>query len=115
MGKHENDDGSEKYLIGIIALAILLDISFVIIAYLVYQTRRLKSSSTEENAEKTDEENYSRHSYDIPENNNCEHVDDEHSTYTALKRPDPAEEDDHLYGHLNQVPNVYVDQVETAI
>lgn len=59
----DHDDASEKYLIGIIALAILLVILFVIIAYLVYQTRLLKSSNTEANVETTNDENNPRHIY----------------------------------------------------
>ncbi|CAB4006567.1 Receptor-type tyrosine- phosphatase delta, partial [Paramuricea clavata] len=112
----EIDDGSGKYLTGIIVLAILLAISFVIIAYFIYQTRRLKSSNVEANAETTNDENNSRHIYDVPVSN-CEHVEDEQSTYTALKRPAPGEvNDDHLYGHLNQVlRNVYTNQGETGI
>jgi hypothetical protein len=35
---------------------------------------------------------------------NYEQVDDEQSTYTALKRPGPgAVNEDHLCGHLNQM------------
>jgi hypothetical protein len=68
-------------------LPILLFISFVIIAYFIYQTRRPKSSNTETIVETTNEENNSsRHIHDIPVSN-YEQVDDEQSTYTALKRP----------------------------
>ncbi len=36
---------------------------------------------------------------------NYEHVDDEQSKYTALKRAGPGEVyDGHLYAHLDQVP-----------
>jgi hypothetical protein len=37
---------------------------------------------------------------------NYEHVDDEQSMYTALKRAGPGEvhDDGHLYAHLGQVP-----------
>ena len=112
----DHDDASEKYLIGIIALAILLVISFVIIAYFIYQTRRPKASNTEANVETTNDENNSRHIYDTPVSN-YEQGDDEQSTYTALKRPGPGEaNDDHIYGHLNQVlQNVYANQGETGI
>jgi hypothetical protein len=67
--------------------------------------------------ETTNDENNSRHIYDIPVSN-YEQVDDEQSPYTtALKRPGPGEaNDDHLYGHLNQVvQNVHANQGETGI
>jgi hypothetical protein len=97
-------------------LTILLVISFVITGYFIYQTRRLKSSNTEANVETTNDENNSRRIYDIPVSTNYEQVDDEKSTYTALKRPGPGEvNDDHLYGHLNQVgQNIYANQRETG-
>ena len=114
-GTNENDGGSEKYLAGIIVLAILLVISLVIIAYFVYQTR-LKSPSTVAKQETTNDEGNSRHIYDIPVTNN-EQADDEESTYTALKRPGPGEVDDgHVYAHLNEVvQNVYQNQGETGM
>ena len=66
--------------------------------------------------ETTNDENNSRRIYDIPVSTNYEQVDDEKSTYTALKRPGPGEvNDDHLYGHLNQVgQNIYANQRETG-
>ncbi len=114
-GTNENDGGSEKYLAGIIVLAILLVISLVITAYFVYQTR-FKSSSTEPKPETTNDENNPRHNYEIPVSKN-EQVDDEQSTYTALKRPGPGEVDDgHVYAHLNQVlQNIYENQGETGM
>jgi hypothetical protein len=47
---------------------------------------------------------------------NYEVVENEESTYTALKRPGPGEEenDGHLYAHLNEVHNDYVNQKETG-
>ena len=78
-------------------------ISLVVSAYFVYQTR-LKSSSTEAKPETTNSENNPRHIYDDTADGNYEQVDDEQSTYTALKRPGPGEkDDDHVYAHLNQV------------
>ena len=92
-------------------MAILLVISLVIIAYFVYQTR-LKSPKQET----TNDENRSRHIYDIPETNN-EQANNEQSAYAALKRPGPGEVDDgHVYAHLNQVPqNIYQNQRETGM
>ncbi|CAB4027856.1 Receptor-type tyrosine- phosphatase F [Paramuricea clavata] len=98
-------DTGEKYLAGIIVLAILLVISFVIIAYFIYQNRRRKSSKANpEN--KSKDRNNSRDIYENPDNDdaNYEQVENEESTYTALKRPGPGEEenDNHLYAHLNE-------------
>ena len=94
-------------------LAILLIISFVIITYLIYQNRRLKSS-------KANPENKNKDiniSEEIDENPdiddvNYEDVENEESTYTALKKPGPGEEenDGHLYAHLNEVHTNYVNQ-----
>ncbi len=114
-GTKENDGGSESYLAGIIVLVILLVISFVIIAYFVYQTR-LKSPSTDAKPETANDENNSRHIYDTPVTNN-EQENNEQSTYAALKRPGPGEVDDgHVYAHLNQVlQNVYQNQGETGM
>ena len=66
--------------------------------------------------EPTNDENNSRHIYDVPVSN-YEQVEDEQSTYTDLKRPGAGEvNDDHLYGHLNQVlRNVCANQGETGI
>ena len=46
-----------------------------------------------------------------------EQVEDEESTYTALKRPDPGEEenDGHLYTHLIEVHKDYVNQTPDKI
>ena len=97
----------EKYLAGIIVLMILLIISFLIIACLIYQIRRLKSSK--ENSENNrKEKNYSKGIYENPDklkdDGNYEEMEDiQLSTYTALKRPE--DENEHLYTHLqmNQV------------
>ena len=37
------------------------------------------------------------------QNGNCEQVENEYSTYTALKRTGKDENDDHVYCHLNEV------------
>ena len=64
----------------------------------------------------TNEENNPRNIYEVPDCN-YEQGDDEQSTYTALQRSGPEKgNDDHLYGHLNQVrQNVYANQGETGI
>ena len=114
-GKNENHDGmSEKYLAAIIVLVILLVISCAVIVCLFYQTR-VKLPSTESKPETTNDETNSRNIYDVPLNN-YENVEDDHSTYTALKRPALRETgDDHVYGHLNQViKNVPKNQGETG-
>ncbi len=41
--KENDDDGSQKYLVGIIVLVFLLITSLVILGYFIYQIRRLKS------------------------------------------------------------------------
>jgi hypothetical protein len=83
-------------------LVILLVISCAVFAYFIYQTR-VKSTNTEEpKPETTNDQKDSRHIYETPVNN-YENVEDDHSTYTDLKRPAPGEaSDDHVYAHLNQ-------------
>jgi hypothetical protein len=115
-GKEKSDDGSEKYLAGFIVVIIFLITSFLIIAYLIYQNRRLKS--IKENSEnKSKDKNNFKGIYENPdkvkEDANYEQVEDEQSTYTVLKRTG-KEDDDHLYGHLNNVHNDYVNE-ETGI
>jgi hypothetical protein len=111
------EDG-EKYLVGIIVLAILLVISFVIIAYLTYQNRRPKSLKANPD-DKSRDRNNSKDIYENPDkikdDANYEDVESEQSTYTALKRTGKEENDDHLYAHLNEVNNDYVNQKETGI
>ena len=109
----------ENYLAGIIVLAILLVISFAIIAYLIYQNRRRKSSKANpEN--KSKDRNNSKDIYENPDkiqdDANYEEVENEESTYTALKRPGPGKEenDDHLYAHLNDGHKDYVNKKETG-
>jgi cytoskeletal protein RodZ len=115
---HIGAEDGEKYLVGIIVLAILLVISFVILAYFIYQNRRLKSSkSNPEN--KSKDRNNSKDIYENPDkikdDANYEQVENEQSTYTALKRTGKDENDDHLYSHLNEVHKDYVNQKETGI
>jgi Na+-transporting methylmalonyl-CoA/oxaloacetate decarboxylase gamma subunit len=110
------EDG-EKYLAGIIVLIILVIILLVILAYFIYQIRRLKSSKANpEN--KSKDRNNSEEIDGNPDNDdaNYEQVENEESTYTALKRPGPGEEenDGHLYAHLNEVHKDYVNQKETG-
>ncbi len=77
-------------------------------AYFVYQARLKSSNTAEAKQETTNDKNNSGHIYDIPEKN-YEQVDNEQSTYTALKRPGPGEVDDgHVYAHL-------ISQRETGI
>ena len=107
----------ENYLAGIIVLAILLFISLVIIAYFIYQIRRLKSSkASPEN--KSKDRNNSEVIDENPNNDdaNYEDLENEESTYTALKRPGPGEEenDSHLYAHLNEVHKDNMNQKETG-
>jgi FtsZ-interacting cell division protein ZipA len=95
-------------------LGILLIISFVIIAYLICQNRRLRSSKANKNKDRNNSEEIDENS----DNNdaNYEDMGNEEPTYTALKRPGPGEEenDGHLYAHLNEVHTDYVNQKETG-
>jgi hypothetical protein len=101
-------------------IAILLVISVVInIAYFIYQNRRLKSSKAKPQSKSKDRNN-SKDIYENPDNiendANYEQVENEQSTYTALKRTGNSkdENDDHLYSHLNEVHKDYVNQKETG-
>jgi hypothetical protein len=92
-------------------------ISFVFIAYLVYQIR-LKSPTTQ--AEQNTTENGNNSENIIPDDSErinastYEQVNDEQS-YTGLNRSGVEEYDDRSYAHLNQVADVYVMQDETGI
>ena len=97
---------------------ILLIISLLINAYLIWQNRRLKSSK--ENSEnKSKGGNNFKEIYENPdkvkEDANYEQVEDEQSTYTALKKTGKEADDDHLYSHLNEVHNDYANRRETGI
>ena len=111
------DDG-ENFLAGIIVLAALLVISFVIIAYLTYQNRRLKSSKANPENKSRDRNN-SKDIYENPDkiqdDANYEQVENEQSTYKGLEKTGEEENDDHLYSHLNEVHKDYVNQKETGI
>jgi hypothetical protein len=114
---HIGAEDGEKYFVGTIVLAILLVISFVIIAYLTYQNRRPKSlKANPEN--KSKDRNNSKDIYENPDkiqdDANYEQVENEQSTYTALKRTGKEENDDHLYAHLNEGHKDYVNQKETG-
>ena len=102
-----------------IVLAILLVISVVIIAYFTYHVRRLKLSSTKANLKKTNDN--SRDVDEIPNpgqgtnvDMNYEQVDNEQSTYTALKRLG-KDEDEHAYGHLSEVAEGCENQEEIRV
>jgi hypothetical protein len=98
-------------------LAILLVISFVIIAYFIYQIRRLKSSKANPENKNKDRNN-SKDIYENPDkikdDANYEQVENEESTYTALNRTGKDRTDDHFYAHLNEVHTDYVNQKETG-
>ena len=115
---HIGEEDGEKYLAGIIVLAIFVIILLVILAYFIYQIRRLKlSKANPEN--KSKDRNNSKDIYENPDkikdDANYEQVENEQSTYTALKRTGKDENDDHLYSHLNEVQKDYVKQKETGI
>ena len=103
----------ENNFVGIIILAILVAILMAIVAYLIYKICRLKSLL----ASKSRESNDSKHVYEIPATNdpNYEPVENEQSTYTALKKPGERDDDDHVYSHLNEVNRGYANQKETGI
>ena len=100
-----------------IALIILLIVSCVTLAYFIHQNRRLKSQPSSDDQSKG--RNYSKDIYENPDkvkdDGNYEKMEEEQSTYTALKRPGKEEDDDHLYSHLNEVHNNYMNQAETGI
>ena len=91
----------------------------MIIAYLIYRIRRLKSSKENRADNKSKERNDSKDIYENPDkvkdDANYEQVKNEQSTYTALNRSRKDENDDNFYAHLNEVQNDYVNQEETGI
>ena len=107
----------EEYLAGIIVLAILLVISLAITAYLIYKIYRLKSSKKNPENKKNKERNDSKDDYVIPatQYENYEQVENEQSTYTALKKPGERDDDNHVYFHLNEVQKNNARQEETGI
>ena len=107
----------KEYLVGMTILVILLIISFAIIVYLSYQNHLLKSSKQHNQTEQDNQSKVRTNS--ICENageddGNYEEVENEESTYTALKRTGNEENDDHEYTHLNEVPADYVNEKETG-
>ena len=103
----------EKYLVGMVVMAVLLVISLAIIAYFVCQNRRLKL--LKENQENKSNEGYSEDDHEIPveDEGNYEDVESEQSTYTALKKPGERDDDDHVYSNLNEVEKDYVNLEES--
>ena len=98
------NDGWEKYLAGVIVLVILLVIWSAVNGYLTYRVR-MRSGNVEaiDLEETANAQISSRHIYDVPEVNNYENVEDDHSGYTALKRHASGEpSDDNVYANLNQ-------------
>ena len=97
-------------------MIVLLIILCVTLAYFIHQNRQLKSHSSPENQSK--DRNNSKDIYENPDkvkdDGNYEQVEDEQTMYTALKRTE-KEDDDHLYGHLNEVHHKQVNQAETGI
>ncbi|XP_028402634.1 uncharacterized protein LOC114525469 [Dendronephthya gigantea] len=116
-GAQREGEGCGNHLVGIIVLIILLVILLIIIAYLLFhRVHRLKSSSTTGNLERKTKDS-SKDIYENPNKNdvdNYEQVENEQSTYTALKRPG-KDEDDHVYSHLNQRQQEYQNQKETGL
>ena len=83
------------------------------IAYFIYQNRRPKS--IKEDSEK--KRNDSKDIYENPlkDEGNYEPVENEQSTYTALKKPGERDDDDHVYCHLDEVQKDNANQRETGI
>ena len=96
--------GSQKYLVAIIVLAVLLTISLFIHAYVFYQNRQLRPSN--ENVENmTDNSHRAIGDY--------ERMGNELPTNAALKTD---QNDDLLDGHSNEVPKEHAsNQQETGI
>ena len=110
------EDCENTQFVGIIVLAIMLAITLVSNAYFIYQNRRLKSlKATSEN--NSNERNDSKDIYENPvkDEENYEKVENEQSSYTALKKPGERDDDDHLYCHLDEVQKENPNQRETGI
>ena len=94
----------------------MLAIALVIIAYFIYQNRRLKSlKATSKN--NSNERNNPKDIYENPvkDEENYEKVENEQSSYTALKKPGERDDDDHVYCHLDEVQQDNPNQRETGI
>ena len=93
-------------------MGILLVISFAITAHYIYQNRQranVESKNKERHNLKYNYEISATHDHD----GNCEVVENEQSTYTALKRPGERDDDDHIYTHLTDAQKDYVNQEES--
>ena len=131
---------SKEYLIAVVILAILLIIPFAFLIYFICKNHRGKPSNNAANLDSTNDRNNSNDFDNNPTNNedaanldstndrnnsndfddnptdnedaDYEQVElnDEHSTYTALKRSGEEETDDKLYTHLTEEPQDYVIQ-----
>ena len=105
--------GDEKYLAGVIVMAVLLVIST---GYFICQNRRRKS--LKKNPEKISKEgNNSMDEHVIPaeDEGNYEEVENEQSTYAALKKPgERDDDDDYEYTHLVDTQKIYVNQEESG-
>ena len=109
----QEETNSKEYPIAVIILAILLIISFLLLVYLICKNHRGKPSNNAANMDGKNDRNNSKHFDDNPTNNEdagYEQVElhDEHSPYTALKRPGEEETDDYM--HLTEEPQDYLIQ-----
>ena len=95
-------------------MAVLLVVLLAITGYFVGQNRRLKS--LKKNPEKKSKEGSdSKDAHEIPadDEGNYAEVDNEQSTYTALKKPEERDDNDHVYTHLVDAQKIYVNQEES--
>ena len=97
----------ENNFVGIIVVAILVAILIAIVVHLICKIYRLKSLLVNKSRQSND----LKHVYEILVTNdqNYEQVENEQSTYTALKKPGERD-DDHVYSHLNEVDKDYANQ-----
>ena len=110
---HIGAEDGEKYLAKIsILLAMFVIILLVILAYFIYQNRRLKSSKANpEN--KSKDRNNSQDIYENPDDDdaNYEQVENEESTYMyAANRTGKEENDYQLYVNQIEVHKDYVNR-----
>ncbi|XP_028416861.1 uncharacterized protein LOC114541076 [Dendronephthya gigantea] len=109
------EDCAGNHLVGIIVLAILLVISVVINAYLIYRFHPLKSSHITKNMENNKDS--PKGVYENPDKddvNNYEQVENIQAAYTALQRSGKDDNDNQAYAYLNEVPKDK-SQAETGI
>jgi uncharacterized membrane protein len=115
---HIGAEVGEKHLALIISIvsAIFVIILLAIIAYFIYQNRRLKSSKANpEN--KSKDRNNSQQIYENPDDDdaNYEQVENEQSTYMYAANWTGKEENDYqLYANQIEVHKDYVNQKETG-